>query len=243
MSRTRTTLGTYTDKRGFTGHITDTDTGLLYMNARYYSGTQGRFLSQDSAVNSLGGDRQMQQRLLADPQQLNTYSYARNNPVKYVDPDGKQAALAAPLMLAAPEIVVPAAILVGGYLVVSGVQNLISRGDGTWQQSFDTRRLVQVPGPMQIFDPEPPQLPKGFWKAAGYVGTGVAALAAEKYSEYTDQKSWALEFREKTKQRIAPDRKVIDELPVKTFIGPAPTKEQRQMMQLLLRQEIIKPKI
>jgi RHS repeat-associated protein len=65
----------------FTGKERDVETGLDYFGARYYSGAQGRFTSVDP-VNITPG------RML-DPQQLNLYSYVRNNPLKYLDPDGE----------------------------------------------------------------------------------------------------------------------------------------------------------
>jgi RHS repeat-associated protein len=58
------------------------DTQLFYVNARYYSGNVGRFLSQDSMSLSTGFD-------LTDPQSLNAYAYARNNPLRYTDPNGE----------------------------------------------------------------------------------------------------------------------------------------------------------
>jgi len=51
------------------------------MEARYFSGAQGRFTSVDPDLN-LGLH-------IADPQGWNGYAYARNNPLKYVDPDGQ----------------------------------------------------------------------------------------------------------------------------------------------------------
>lgn len=33
--------------------------------------------------------RAQQEKLLSDPQQLNSYAYAKNNPLAYVDPDGQ----------------------------------------------------------------------------------------------------------------------------------------------------------
>ena len=49
--------------------------------ARYYSNGLGRFLSVDPVVKRRANSR--------IPQRWNRYSYALNNPVKYVDPDGK----------------------------------------------------------------------------------------------------------------------------------------------------------
>jgi RHS repeat-associated protein len=71
------------------------DTGLNYAGARYYDGAVGRFLSQDSAFLAMGDTDQLKlisgkeiTVFLADPQELNSYAYARNNPLSYIDPDG-----------------------------------------------------------------------------------------------------------------------------------------------------------
>lgn len=62
---------------GFTGHVTDTETGLSYMQARYYDPYAGRFLSTDPmGVGGSGGS-------------FNRYAYANNNPFKFLDPDGR----------------------------------------------------------------------------------------------------------------------------------------------------------
>ena len=64
---------------GFTGHVNDNDTGLVYMQQRYYDAFAGRFLSIDPVTtdaNTGGG--------------FNRYAYAANNPYKYIDPDGRQ---------------------------------------------------------------------------------------------------------------------------------------------------------
>jgi len=71
----------------FTGKERDQETGLDYFGARYLSSAQGRFTSADPTV--MTGQR------ISDPQQLNLYSYTRNNPLQFVDPDGKELRLAA----------------------------------------------------------------------------------------------------------------------------------------------------
>lgn len=52
------------------------------MNARYYDGKRGQFLSQDPVFWST-------KQNLANPQSFNSYSYAENNPVNLKDPDGR----------------------------------------------------------------------------------------------------------------------------------------------------------
>ncbi len=78
----RISSGAYTGQRQYVGQIYDADTGLDYLNARYYNGTQGRFISQDPIFWN-------PEKFLNDPQQLNSYSYARNNPITLSDPTGK----------------------------------------------------------------------------------------------------------------------------------------------------------
>jgi len=64
---------------GFTGHVNDPETDLVYMQQRYYDPVAGRFLSIDPVVTdaNTGGS-------------FNRYAYAANNPYKYIDPDGRQ---------------------------------------------------------------------------------------------------------------------------------------------------------
>ena len=68
---------------GFTGHVNDIETGLTYMQQRYYDPVAGRFLSIDPVVTdaNTGGS-------------FNRYAYANNSPYKYIDPDGRKFKLA-----------------------------------------------------------------------------------------------------------------------------------------------------
>lgn len=68
------------DGPGYTGHVHDADTGLIYMQQRYYDPEIGRFLSVDPDP--------------VDPAtawNFNRYNYAANNPYKFVDRDGREA--------------------------------------------------------------------------------------------------------------------------------------------------------
>jgi RHS repeat-associated protein len=64
--------------RGYTGHEHLTRYGLVNMNARLYDPATSRFLSPDLYVQSP-----------TFTQSYNRYSYAFNNPLKYVDPTGE----------------------------------------------------------------------------------------------------------------------------------------------------------
>jgi RHS repeat-associated protein len=59
---------------------TSSETGLDYFGARHYSSQFGRFMTPDPSGIWLGN--------LSDPQQLNLYSYVRNNPLNLTDPTG-----------------------------------------------------------------------------------------------------------------------------------------------------------
>lgn len=91
------------DDYGFTGREKDDETGLYYYGARYYDPLLGRFVSSDPALDWIGqedfeekAERSLKE-YLSDPQNLNAYTYALNNPVKHTDPEGE----IVPLLIAA----------------------------------------------------------------------------------------------------------------------------------------------
>jgi len=77
----------FTEQRKFIGEEYDATTDLNYLNARYYNAKIGRFTSEDPMFWSLPNE------LLSDPQNQNSYAYARNNPIVYSDPTGESAEL------------------------------------------------------------------------------------------------------------------------------------------------------
>lgn len=64
------------DDKGFLGKTDDTTTGLTHIGAREYDATIGQFISADPLLS------------LDQPQSLNGYNYANDNPVSGSDPSG-----------------------------------------------------------------------------------------------------------------------------------------------------------
>jgi RHS repeat-associated protein len=62
---------------GYTGQRLDTDSGLMFYNARMYDPVLSQFVSADTIVSDP-----------SDPKTRQRYSYVSNNPLKYVDPSG-----------------------------------------------------------------------------------------------------------------------------------------------------------
>jgi RHS repeat-associated protein len=62
---------------GFTGQQQDGESGLVYLRARFYDPTTGRFLSKDPVRGSL-----------RRPASQHGYAYASHNPLRYRDPRG-----------------------------------------------------------------------------------------------------------------------------------------------------------
>ncbi|MDL2215376.1 hypothetical protein LJC00_04225, partial [Dysgonomonas sp. OttesenSCG-928-M03] len=98
--------------RGYTGHEHLPMFGLINMNARLYDPYVGRFLSPDPYVQAPWMS-----------QNFNRYSYALNNPFKFVDSDGES-------------FILIAAIVVGAYLggsSVNGTFNPVKWDYNNWQ--------------------------------------------------------------------------------------------------------------
>lgn len=66
--------GVSVNRQVFTGHEHDTETGLIYMKARFYDPDIGRFLSQDTYLGES-----------STPPSLHRYLYAYSNPTVWVD--------------------------------------------------------------------------------------------------------------------------------------------------------------
>ncbi len=96
----------------YTGKEKDS-TGLTYFGARYYNPVLRQFTQPDSLIQDI-----------YDPQALNRYAYARNNPYTYKDADGNLFFLAA------------AAWAIGGAVVSAGA-NMVSQIYNSGASMFD----------------------------------------------------------------------------------------------------------
>ena len=132
VSGSNTTLGNLNPFR-YRGYYYDTETGLYFLQTRYYDPEVGRFLNRDAVT-------------YADPETiggLNLYAYCLNNPVMYSDPTGHApwwdwllagiviigSAIAAPLTMGTSIYVggAFAAIAIGG--TISVVNQVATTGD------------------------------------------------------------------------------------------------------------------
>jgi RHS repeat-associated protein len=73
----KTAIGSSNGTPGYTGHVEDAESDLIYMQARYYDPELARFLSIDPVMPSAGD-------VLSD----NRYAYVQNNPITHTDPTG-----------------------------------------------------------------------------------------------------------------------------------------------------------
>jgi RHS repeat-associated protein len=72
------------ESRGYIGQEYDASTAYNYLNARYYNSANGRFVSEDPIFVQSPNNQN-----LPNPQDLNSYGYADNNPIRYKDPSGR----------------------------------------------------------------------------------------------------------------------------------------------------------
>jgi RHS repeat-associated protein len=71
-------LGTPPNGPGYTGHVDDPETNLIYMQHRYYDAATGHFISVDPVAPAA-----------ANTFNFNRYDYTSNNPINHIDPDGR----------------------------------------------------------------------------------------------------------------------------------------------------------
>jgi RHS repeat-associated protein len=122
-----TNTGATNAGRQYIGQFAD-NSGLNYLNARYYNGAQGQFTTEDPVF---WGNQN-----LSDPQSLNAYSYSNDNPITQKDPTGRFFELDD-----AAEIFA-AAVIAGN--IYAGVTLLKDYGDWIDKRFLNTQKATQL---------------------------------------------------------------------------------------------------
>jgi peptidoglycan LD-endopeptidase CwlK len=125
------------------------DAGVVHalLNARYYDPARGQFLSEDPVFWS---NRQN----LFDPQSLNGYSYANDNPITKKDPDGQAASLSGILQSLASTLKSLLALLNSGAGAAGGGSNVITgSGANTKMTAPVMTNNINIPVRTKTWDP------------------------------------------------------------------------------------------
>ena len=85
-------MATYYNPMKYCGEYYDEETGFIYLRARYYDPSIGRFISKDphwNPSNMIYGDKECEDAKVKEPnnaailQSNNLYVYGLNNPVRF----------------------------------------------------------------------------------------------------------------------------------------------------------------
>ncbi|MBH5318329.1 RHS repeat-associated core domain-containing protein [Paenibacillus sp. GSMTC-2017] len=95
----------------YSGEIYDDESDLIYLRARYYDPSIGRFITEDTYEGELN-----------EPLSLNLYTYVGNNPLGYEDPTGHKRAVRPGLL--------PSSDAAGGGSIIKGSSS--SGGNSGW---------------------------------------------------------------------------------------------------------------
>lgn len=132
------TLGLHNPLR-YRGYVYDRETGLYYLQSRYYNPTIGRFINADVQISGVGGD------ILG----YNTFSYCMNNPVMGYDPTGYWdwggvvtglgIIAVTVIIVASCGVATPVAALVAGAAITTGITM-------TYAAATDSAMVVDLSG-------------------------------------------------------------------------------------------------
>ena len=176
------------EKKLFTGHERDAETGLDYFGARYYRPQVGRFTTIDPL--------QTTSENLADPQRWNRYAYVRNNPLRWVDPDGRQIMRIPGALLKRnaeigdqieffPIIAADAPTELLGKLIMKAVLPVFLPRNEKELAATVTTALLGVAGPLAV---------EGTVISEGATSVGAVGRLVKSAQEYYPRKAWKIEL-------------------------------------------------
>ena len=136
------TLGIINPLR-YRGYVYDTETGLYYLQSRYYDPEMGRFINADAFASTGQG-------LLGN----NMFAYCNNNAVNFKDPDGKEPITATiSLAVVIGALVITVVLAVAAYYTVQVLWEVA----GWISESIQTA-LYEISYTKKATEPEPPDV-------------------------------------------------------------------------------------
>ena len=195
-TRISTNVGSADSARKFIGQFADTSS-LDYLNARYYDPSRGQFISQDPVFLEIGRGR-TENKVLTNPQVLNSYSYAAANPIINKDPLGREAYTWNILNASIEE-----GFVVHGYASLNIGISLVHNPDtGQWKLApsvSGAAGLGSINGPISAYpsaapNSTPPFVLGLFGGVTPFLGGGYSpnAKTPEDLEGPSDQSSWNL---------------------------------------------------
>jgi RHS repeat-associated protein len=189
---TKTNYGGVRNK--YAGTVYDVLSGLDYMQARYENSNRGQFISEDPVF--LGDPSQQN---LRDPQSLNSYAYANDNPITKSDPNGKFVAAAAAPLVWGGGASMGLETMGLSMLVAGGVVGAMYLAEGNWPSiqsgapgNFQATQMVSGNGANT--DPEFPfNKPPGRWGGLALT-TGASLVLLNRMAEYFSDRQKAMDF-------------------------------------------------
>lgn len=124
----------------YAGEYQDAETGLYYLNARYYDPSMGRFINEDTYEGQSN-----------NPLSQNVYTYVQNNPLIYVDPTGHETGAVTYETSNALRQDVVNAVRFGGiikpaldFLILDDLATLRDPNASEWSKAFAAFGLIPV---------------------------------------------------------------------------------------------------
>ena len=120
----------------YRGYRFDAETNLYYLNSRYYSPSLGRFISEDD-IKVISND-------VSTEAFINLYSYAQNNPIKYVDPNGDSILVVGGLAISVKALVLLGAAVIVAIVIDSQADNIANAINTAYNSFVDlVKSLIQ----------------------------------------------------------------------------------------------------
>jgi RHS repeat-associated protein len=174
-------LSTSVGCRVYIGQFADTEDSLSYLNARHFDANRGQFLSEDPVHLAIGSAARIKnltgqelQTYLRDPQSLNSYSYAKGNPITLKDPQGLTSLM---------DLYQGRASLNDYYVDVGQGAMILSQESPTWNYALQhPYRAGAVVGGLSVVGAESAVSATVALGAATYPGVGAAYAAQQTFA-------------------------------------------------------------